>query len=355
MPHLRLERVCKRYGHVDALRDVYLAVEKGELLTLLGPSGCGKTTLLRLIGGFIDPSAGRILIDDVDVTRLPPNRRAIGMVFQSYALFPHLSVARNIAFPLEERGVASAAVRRRVDELLAMVHLADIPDRLPAQLSGGQQQRVALARAVAHTPRVLLMDEPLAALDVKLRESMQFEIRRIQQTLGITTVYVTHDQTEAMRISDRIAVMNGGNIEQLATGVEIYNRPRTRFVADFMGKINFIPGRVASLGERCTGVHTDLGLMHCARSDGVQIGDVVALGIRPDDIELAPAFDAVDGAVTLPGVVETMAFLGTIDEMTVRVTPSLSLQVEARPGRAGARVGNAIQVGWRVERCKLFR
>jgi ABC-type Fe3+/spermidine/putrescine transport system ATPase subunit len=173
--------------------------------------------------------------------------------------------------------------------------------------------------------------------------------------LGITTVYVTHDQTEAMRISDRIAVMNDGKIEQLATGMEIYNRPRTRFVADFMGKINFIPGRVASLGERRTAVHTDLGLMHCARSDGVQIGDAVALGIRPDDIELAPAFDAIDGAVTVPGVVETMAFLGTIDEMTVRVTPSLSLQVEARPGLAGTRVGNAIQLGWRVERCKLFR
>jgi ABC-type Fe3+/spermidine/putrescine transport system ATPase subunit len=277
------------------------------------------------------------------------------MVFQSYALFPHLTVVRNIAFPLEERGVPGARIRDRVDELLALVRLTEIRDRFPAQLSGGQQQRVALARAVAHPPRVLLMDEPLAALDLKLRESMQFEIRRIQRALGITTIYVTHDQTEAMRISDRIAVMNGGGIEQLGTATEIYSAPRTRFVADFMGKINFIPGRVAALDDGRLTVDTDLGPLYCARGDAVRMGDQVVLGIRPDDIEVAPTFGGTNDAVTVVGVVESMAFLGTIDEMSVRVAPSLSLQVEARPAIAGTRVGSTIEIGWRPERCKLFR
>jgi putative spermidine/putrescine transport system ATP-binding protein len=355
MPHLRLDRVTKQYGAVTALREVDLAVEAGEFLTLLGPSGCGKTTVLRLIAGFVEPSGGRVLIDDADVTRLAPNRRSIGMVFQSYALFPHLTVARNIAFPLEERGLPQARIRERVGELLGLVRLTDIANRYPAQLSGGQQQRVALARAVAHTPRVLLMDEPLGALDLKLRETMQLEIRRIQQTLRITTLYVTHDQTEAMRISDRIAIMNQGGVEQCGTVAEVYNAPRTRFVADFMGKINLIPGRVAAIAERELAVQTELGLLPCSGRYDIAVGVEVSLGIRPDEIEVAPMSGGPRDVVRATGIIEEMAFLGTLNELRVRISSSLTLQVETRPASTTTRIGNTIEVGWRLERCMLFR
>ena len=245
MPHLSLQNLTKHYATVTALEGFDLTVETGELLTLLGPSGCGKTTVLRLVAGFIAPTDGQILIGGKDITNVLPNQRGIGMVFQSYALFPHLSIARNIAFGLEERGFGRAHIRKRVAELLGLIRLAEAEDRYPAELSGGQQQRVALARAVAYAPQLLLMDEPLGALDLKLREAMQLEFRRIQRELGITTLYVTHDQTEAMRISDRIAIMNMGRIAQLGTASEIFiTRPSSRSVADFLGKINFFPGKV---------------------------------------------------------------------------------------------------------------
>ncbi|MBM3613631.1 MAG: ATP-binding cassette domain-containing protein, partial [Alphaproteobacteria bacterium] len=229
MARLTFEGVEKRFGDVVAVARLDLDVAEGSFLTLLGPSGCGKTTTLRMIAGFILPDRGRLLIDDEDVTRVPPQRRGIGMVFQDYALFPHLTVAANIGFGLVERGMAGDAIARRVADLLDLVRLPDIAGRYPSELSGGQQQRVALARAVAHTPRLLLMDEPLGALDLKLREAMQLELRRIQQELRITTVYVTHDQHEAMAMSDRIAVMNRGRIEQLDAPAAIYDSPKTKF------------------------------------------------------------------------------------------------------------------------------
>jgi spermidine/putrescine ABC transporter ATP-binding subunit len=354
MPHLRFDRVTKFYGTTRALHEVELTVERGELLTLLGPSGCGKTSLLRLAAGFIEPTSGRILIDDADVTRLPPNRRSIGMVFQSYALFPHLTVAQNIGFSLEERGSPRARIRERVDELLQLIGLPDSRDRYPAQLSGGQQQRVALARAIAYAPRVLLMDEPLGALDLKLREAMQLEIRRIQKTLGITTLYVTHDQSEAMRISDRIAVMNGGAVEQCGTTAEIYATPHSQFVANFMGKINLVQGSVAALDGHSVVVRTELGLLRAARSNGIAVGEDVVLGIRPDEIEVIAAGAGEDHLDRVCGTIEDKIFIGTLDEIRLRLSASATFQVETRPGRAG-RIGERLEVGWNPNHCKLFR
>ena len=353
MPHLRFDRVTKFYGTTRALHDVELNVERGELLTLLGPSGCGKTSLLRLAAGFIEPTRGRILVDGADVTHLPPNRRSVGMVFQSYALFPHLTVAQNIGFSLEERGLPRARVRDRVDELLQLIGLPDSRDRYPTQLSGGQQQRVALARAIAYAPRVLLMDEPLGALDLKLREAMQLEIRRIQKTLGVTTLYVTHDQSEAMRISDRIAVMNAGAVEQCGTTTAIYAAPHSQFVANFMGKINLVQGSVAALDGHSVVVRTELGSLRAARSNGVAVGDAVVLGIRPDEIEVI-AERTDDRLDRVAGTIEDKIFIGTMDEIRLRLSTSATLHIETRPGRVG-RIGDWLEVGWSPNHCKLFR
>jgi ABC-type Fe3+/spermidine/putrescine transport system ATPase subunit len=241
MQTLILEGVAKQFGETAVVSAVNLDVRAGEFLTLLGPSGCGKTTTLRMIAGFVTPTHGRILMDGADISRLPPNRREVGMVFQNYALFPHLSVSDNIGFAMKQRGATESARRTRVAELLDLVQLPGYEKRLPAELSGGQRQRVAIARAVAHPPRVLLMDEPLGALDLKMREAMQRELRAIQRRLGITTIYVTHDQTEAMVMSDRIVVMNQGRIEQIGSPEDIYLRPATKFVAQFVGRINLLP------------------------------------------------------------------------------------------------------------------
>jgi len=216
MSHVKINNVVKRFGDFTALHELNLEIEEGEFLSLLGPSGCGKTTTLRLIAGFIQPTRGSIILGDEDVTMVAPQHREIGMVFQDYALFPHMTISENIGFGLRERGYPKAQTETRVADLLDLIHLADVGDRYPAEVSGGQQQRIAVARAVAYPPKVLLMDEPLGALDLKLRETMQIELRRIQQELKITTVYVTHDQTEAMNMSDRIVVMNTGRIEQIA-------------------------------------------------------------------------------------------------------------------------------------------
>lgn len=244
MVAVRLEGISKAYGATHAARDVDLEVKEGELVTLLGASGSGKTTCLRIVAGFIEPSAGRVLIGGEDVTRVPPHRRNTGMVFQHYALFPHLTVAENVAFGLEVRRLSRAEVGVRTREALRLVRLEGLAERRPGQLSGGQKQRVALARAVVISPRVLLLDEPLGALDQKLREELQGEIKRVQETLGITTIFVTHDQSEALSLSDRIVVMRDGVIEQAGTPTEIYARPRNAFVADFVGSSNLVRGKL---------------------------------------------------------------------------------------------------------------
>jgi spermidine/putrescine ABC transporter ATP-binding subunit len=351
-PHLSLESVSKRYDAIHALDGFDLAVETGELLTLLGPSGCGKTTVLRLVAGFVAPTDGRILIGGKDVTRVLPSARGIGMVFQSYALFPHLSIARNVAFGLEERGLARAHIRRRVADLLDLVRLTEAADRYPAELSGGQQQRVALARAVAYAPQLLLMDEPLGALDLKLREAMQLEIRRVQRELGITTLYVTHDQTEAMRISDRIAIMDRGRIVQLGTAPQIYDTPATRFVADFLGKINLFAGKVTAVEGAEMRVHSALGDLRLPHRRGADVGAAITLGVRPDEIKIKRAGEC--GGPGGMGIVAERSFLGNVVELRVRLADDSLAVIEAKPAEGQAHPGDAVKFGCHASHVKVF-
>ncbi len=346
MSYVVLEGVVKRFGEVTAVDELDLQVEEGALLTLLGPSGCGKTTTLRAIAGFIEPTSGRILIDGEDVTRVPPQKRAIGMVFQDYALFPHLTIEENIGFGLRERGASRSEIRTRVAELIELVKLPGVERRYPAELSGGQQQRVALARAVAYPPRVLLMDEPLGALDLKLREAMQVELRRIQQALKITTIYVTHDQVEAMVLSDRIAVMHLGRLVQVGTAEEIYNRPSTRFVSEFVGKINLVPARVVG-DDGAWGLVEAAGTrLYVPREAAGTVGRQVTVAIRPERLNLAPLGTTAAGQNALVGTVTGRNFLGNLMHLFVQVGQTLSLTVELRPGDLPVQTGEPVQVMW---------
>jgi spermidine/putrescine ABC transporter ATP-binding subunit len=319
-------------------------------MTLLGPSGCGKTTTLRLIAGFIAPTGGTIRLGDEDVTHLPPYRRELGMVFQDYALFPHLPVRDNIGFGLKERGARKVQIDRRVDELLGLIRLPGIADRYPSELSGGQAQRVAFARAIAHPPRVLLMDEPLAALDLKLREAMQTELRRLQQKLHITTVFVTHDQAEAMTMSDRIAVMNQGRIEQIGTAEEIYQKPRTRFVAGFIGQINLIDGLVLESQDGIANVHVDENrTVRVYDPKGVAAGERRAIAVRPESVRLlngnvAPEANALEGRVI------SRAFNGSTLKVLVDIGRENLLMLDDRPQYLrSAEVGTVVRIGWQPE------
>jgi putative spermidine/putrescine transport system ATP-binding protein len=315
MAFLELTGVQKAFGDVAAVVDFNLAAEKGEFVSFLGPSGCGKTTTLRMIAGFEKPTAGQITIDGKDITYRSPNQRNVGMVFQSYALFPNMSVADNIGFGLKVRKRPKTEIERHVTELLDMIHLEGRGDRYPWQLSGGQQQRVALARALAIEPQVLLLDEPLSALDAKIRIVLRKEIRAIQRQLGITTVYVTHDQEEALSLSDRVVVMSEGRIEQIGTPSEIYNFPSTAFVASFVGTLNLVnagvvdatSGRLSIDGQevRTSKVVSEAG------TDGR-----VTLAVRPEGIELG---DGAPGANRLRGTVEDINFLGSIVRIRIRL------------------------------------
>jgi spermidine/putrescine ABC transporter ATP-binding subunit len=344
------EQTVKRYGELTALEALDLVVQEGEFLTLLGPSGCGKTTTLRLVAGFLEATSGRILIDREDVTRVPPQHRQIGMVFQDYALFPHMSVEHNIGFGLKERRVAPAEIRARVNELLDLVRLPGVENRYPSELSGGQRQRVALARAVAYPPKVLLMDEPLGALDLKLREAMQLEIRRIQQALKITTIYVTHDQHEAMTMSDRIAVMNLGRLVQLGPAAEVYKRPRTRFVADFIGKINFIPARVLANDGDWLEVEASGTRLRVPREDSLAADDEVTIAIRPEHLKIDVPGEPPSGHNAFRGTVGEQSFVGNLLNVKVQVDDGSELIVECRPDQALPGAGAAVQITWARDR-----
>jgi iron(III) transport system ATP-binding protein len=285
MPSLRLVNIVKTYGKLRAIDNLNLIVEDGELLTLLGPSGCGKTTTLRAVTGFVGPDSGDIYIGDRKISDIPPEKRGIGLVFQNYALWPHMTVFENLAFGLQLKKLSKQQIRKKVAEGLAIVKLEELETRYPRQLSGGQQQRVALARALVLEPDILLLDEPLSNLDALLREQMRFEIAQLHKQYGITTIYVTHDQTEAMVISDRIAVLDKGRLMQLGTPSEIYSRPANKFVAGFMGTTNFIRGKVEDISGDYTAVKTNDGLILHGRGHGLQKGQEVEVAIRPENIE----------------------------------------------------------------------
>ncbi|MBO8165538.1 MAG: ABC transporter ATP-binding protein [Brevibacillus sp.] len=297
MSGVTLEHVSKVFGNVRGVDDVHVEIKPGEFFTFLGPSGCGKTTTLRMIAGFYYPSAGRILFGDRDVTALPPNKRNTGMVFQNYALFPHMSVFENIAFGLQVRKLPRPQIKEKVERALSLVHLSGYGNRRIDQLSGGQQQRVALARALVIEPQILLLDEPLSNLDAKLREETRFEIKRLQLELGITTIYVTHDQAEAMSMSDRIMVMNGGVVQQIGTPDEIYNRPLNRFVATFIGETNLWEGTVVGIdsGEARIEVAPELVLtgrvQNASPACQLKVGQKTAISIRPEFIREAKPDD----------------------------------------------------------------
>jgi putative spermidine/putrescine transport system ATP-binding protein len=330
-------RDCTRdYGAVRAVDALNLSVYEGEFLSLLGPSGCGKTTTLNLIAGFVPPTAGRILIDGEDVTARPAHLRGLGVVFQSYALFPHLSIRENVAFGLRERRVPAAEIDRRVGEALELVRLDRAGRQRPSELSGGMQQRVALARALVYRPRVLLLDEPLAALDRKLREGMRDELRSIQRTVGITTIFVTHDQAEALGLSDRIAVLNTGRIEQLGAPRAIYAHPSTRFVANFIGASTVLRARTVA-PERVAVAGTQL------RVDGVtlQAGTDVELAIRPERVRLAPA----PGDNVLDARVDALVYQGAQTEVTARLADGQRVLVfVTEPSPVPLAAGHAVRL-----------
>jgi spermidine/putrescine transport system ATP-binding protein len=335
-PDVRLDRVTKRFQQVLAVDDLSLEIEHGEFFSLLGPSGCGKTTTLRMIAGFEEVTAGTIYLGDADVTARPPYKRDVNTVFQNYALFPHLNVFENVAFGLRRRRTAEPEIRQRVGEMLELVELPGYERRKTSQLSGGQQQRVALARALINNPRVLLLDEPLGALDLKLRKQMQLELKRIQTEVGITFVYVTHDQEEAMTMSDRIAVMRAGHIEQLGQATELYEQPATEFVAGFLGVSNLLGARVARVASAGDLAEFELhsGGTVRAPGDGLAAGEAVRVGVRPEKLRIAAASSPVgDEAAelnSLEGSVIDFSYVGVSTQYEVRLDDGVEVTIYAQ-------------------------
>ena len=356
IPDVRLVELTKRFREVVAVDAISLDIRIGEFFSLLGPSGCGKTTTLRMIGGFELPTSGRVELRGRDVTMEPPERRPVNMVFQSYALFPHLSVFDNVSFGLRRRKMPDADVRRRVGAALELVRLTGFDRRGPAELSGGQQQRVALARALVCEPTVLLLDEPLGALDLKLRRQLQVELKRVQVEVGITFVYVTHDQEEALALSDRIAVMNGGRIEQLGTPEELYDRPRTRFVADFIGTTNLLAGKVASVAGDDMVLELEAGGRCVVGADGLVPGAAVEIAVRPEALQLSPrpaSSTATGGGATagswLGGTIEQSAYLGTSISYQVRTDGGQRVVASVPRTQGRIATGTPVEIRWRSE------
>ena len=322
-PFVKIRGVTKKFGDFAAVDNVDLDIYKGELFCLLGGSGCGKSTLLRMLAGFEIPTSGTITIDGVDMSSVPAYERPTNMMFQSYALFPHMTVEKNVGYGLRQARVPKPEIEERVDDILRLVQLQDFRKRKPQQLSGGQKQRVALARALVKRPKLLLLDEPLGALDKRLREQTQFELMNIQEQVGITFIVVTHDQEEAMTLSTRIAVMDAGEFRQIGTPTEIYEFPESRFVADFIGSTNMLEGRVSEVGPDHVDVDTDVGPIHIDQGMPVGDGARVWLALRPEKIHLAKSEDGALGSVRVKGVVEEMGYFGDLSIYKVRVGGSL--------------------------------
>ncbi|MCX6080458.1 MAG: ABC transporter ATP-binding protein [Chloroflexi bacterium] len=349
MAFLSLSNVSKVFGSAVAVEDFNLEVEKGEFVSFLGPSGCGKTTTLRMIAGFELPTAGTVMLDGEDITYKSPNQRNVGMVFQSYALFPNLTIGQNIGFGLQVRKEDSARIKNRVDEMLALIHLEKHIDKYPYQLSGGQQQRIALARALAISPRVLLLDEPLSALDAKIRVELRQEIRRIQQATNITTVYVTHDQEEALSLSDRVVVMSQGRMEQVGSPVEIYNNPTTEFVAQFVGQLNLLPVTDVDLSTfTCKLAGQPLQYNHSSER---MLSEKPRLAIRPEELQIG----AGEGRNSIKGSVESVMFLGAVVRLRINVD-GLLLSTDLFNERSSTlpRAGDDVLVSFPVHSCWLM-
>lgn len=347
-PTVQLCDVSKRFGAFEAVKQTSLTLGQGEVLTLLGPSGSGKTTLLMMIAGFLRPTAGRILLDGRDITNEPPQKRGIGVVFQSYALFPHLSVFRNVAFPLEARGMRGEDVARRVRDALDLVRLVEFSERYPSEISGGQQQRVALARSLVFEPNLLLLDEPLSALDKNLREHMQLELLRIKERLGVSMILVTHDQQEALAVSDRIVVMNQGSIQQTGKPEELYRRPANRFVAGFVGEVNIVSGIVRSVGKT-TIVETPWGKVSALGPETIAVGDKVFVTVRPESIQFSRSGS---GGGHLGAVVEQAVFGGEASKYILRLDSQETLvaKIQHDGGSPEPRPGEQVELSWDPEK-----
>jgi len=353
IPHVRVEGVIKRFGAFTALESISLAVEQGRLVCFLGPSGCGKTTLLRVIAGLEAQDAGRIEIAGRDVSRLPPSRRDFGIVFQSYALFPNLTVAQNVGYGLVNRRKSRKEIKARVAELLALVGLPEQGTKYPVQLSGGQQQRIALARALASSPSLLLLDEPLSALDARVRVRLRDEIKALQRRLGITTIMVTHDQEEALAMADRIVVMNRGRVEQVGSPADIYARPGTAFVADFVGTMNMFEAEIVEPGRVRVGPLE----LACEGLGRRPIGQRVALGLRPEEVRIRGVGAGSPNAV--PVVVELLDFLGAFCRATLRPTaaPELTMRSDFSANAMrdlGIKEGQTLTIGLPPESLRVF-
>jgi putative spermidine/putrescine transport system ATP-binding protein len=349
---LSIRGATKTYGAVTALADTSLDLRQGEFLTLLGPSGSGKTTLLMIVAGLVPPTGGEVWIDGKLATYAPPDKRDIGVVFQNYALFPHLTIAENIAFPLQMRRMPADRIAGEVARVLDIVQLPHVAGRLPRELSGGQQQRIALARCMVYGPSIILMDEPLGALDRKLRDRMQLEIKELHGRLGITVLYVTHDQEEAMAMSDRICLMNNGRIEQIGSPRDLYFRPRSAFVADFLGESNILDGEVVAPGEIAVGQN----LRVKARApEGAAPGEKVKLVIRPESLRLLGPAEAADNVVT--GSVSEAVFVGGVSRFFVTLAGGLVLSAKqlTDPAIAPPRVGDEARLGWGLDHGVVLR
>ncbi len=360
MALLELRNVTRRFGELRAVDDVSLAIEAGEFFTLLGPSGCGKTTLLRMIAGFDRPDAGSVLLDGRDITDTPPEKRPVHTVFQSYALFPHMTVAQNVAFPLRMAGRPRAETATRVDQALVQVHLEERAKHYPHQLSGGQKQRVALARALVDRPRLVLLDEPLAALDPKLRERMQIELIALQREVGITFVFVTHTQPEALALSHRIAVMNAGRVEQIDTPSRLYGLPRNRFVADFIGNCNLWPASVVSASPHELLLEVKgLGQVVAPAAEGLRAGDEGALALRLEHVRITAADAAHELRNHFVGKVHDFLYSGDVTTYVVELAGGVRIEAllaNSAPGRARIfEVGEPVRVAWRHDAGSFLR
>ena len=353
---IHIKNLFKNFGKFVAVDDLTLDIEKGEFITLLGPSGSGKTTTLMMIAGFLFPNSGDIIVGENSIVSKPAHKRNIGIVFQNYSLFPHMTISKNIAFPLSMRKLSATDIDKRVKDALELVELYHLKDRYPKQLSGGQQQRVALARALVFRPPILLMDEPLGALDKNLRESMQLEIKEIQEQLHITTVYVTHDQTEALTMSDRIVVMNNGRIEQIGSPEELYDKPVNKFVASFIGESNFLEGKVNSSQENTLSIVSEDGTaFKTTKNRKKEVGEEVCVAVRPENLFFISEKQTSEDCNTVEGVIEEEIYLGEIRKYKVRTSQTQVLSVKITMGAESNRFKrkDKVKVGWKWSDCRI--